>query len=138
MSHSHLRRSTLIRSALESPDLHEFNGGSNVEIRPLGTEITQNFLEKIFFITLQFCGNLAFSKLRIPAPSGWISKFDPSFASPLYNTLASVRQLFSEIVLFMRSKRLNTCRGRKMKRGGRVRCTFRRRARPRQSRRYGA
>ena len=32
-------RTALIRSALESPDLGAFNDGSNVEIRPLGTDL---------------------------------------------------------------------------------------------------
>ena len=32
-------RATLIRSALESPDPGAFNDGSNIEIRPLGTDL---------------------------------------------------------------------------------------------------
>ena len=36
---SQVCRTTLIRSALESSDLGTFNGGSNVKIRPLGSNL---------------------------------------------------------------------------------------------------
>ena len=73
----------LIRSVLETSDICAFNGGSNVEIQPLGIDL----------VTFEVAGhNSEFSKIFVDpsskliksAPIAWISKFEPPLDAPLF------------------------------------------------------
>ena len=111
---SQVCRTSLIQSALESPDLGASNGGQNVEIRPLGTNLVtveiagapnnSEFSGEIFvisyFVVLPFPNSL--NQLQVvevrSLPHRWMHQgqyFPAHFDLAPYDTPASVQNTFS-------------------------------------------